>query len=201
MKTRLMNLTLGFVAAVLTATAAAVVGGSTGHISSVLAQSGSPSAAIVTDIQMVGVPSRGVPGGTSTAVSERVPAPLLLPARRYVDVNLTEQTLRLFDNGVEVFSSPAATGIPGAETPLGTYTVQYRMEKARFQGSYPDGRQYDVAEVPWVLAFLGDYTIHAAPWRSNFGQVGSNGCVTLPLEAAKHVYDWAEVGTPILIHL
>jgi lipoprotein-anchoring transpeptidase ErfK/SrfK len=195
------NLTLGLIAAALIATAGAVMGPATIQASAALAPSASASAPIVTNIQMFDVAARGVPGGASTAVSEPGPAPLLLPARRYIDVSLTEQKLRLFDNGVEVFSSPAATGIPDAETPLGTYTVQYRIEKARFQGVYPDGRQYDVPEVPWILAFLGDYTIHAAPWRASFGRVGSNGCVSLPLDAAKFVYDWAEVGTPIHIHM
>jgi lipoprotein-anchoring transpeptidase ErfK/SrfK len=71
------------------------------------------------------------------------------------------------------------------------------MAKARFQGVYPNGTRYDVPEVPWILAFSGDYTIHAAPWRSQFGQVGSNGCVTLPTDAARFVYDWAGDGTPI----
>ena len=207
MTKRVINLTLGLVAAALTATAATIAGPTVGPVPTALAQSPTVSTAIVTDIPMFNVESRGVPGGVTNVVSEPVaatsaaPALRSTPAGRYIDVNLTAQTLRLVDDGVEVFGSPIATGIPGAETPLGTYTVQYRMEKARFQGVYPDGRQYDVADVPWILAFLGDYTIHAAPWRSNFGQVGSNGCVTLPLEAAKYVYDWADVGTQIHIHL
>ncbi len=199
MKHRFVSLALGLVAATLTAAAVSVAVPFTSNASTALAQTGSTSAAIVTDIQVYSAEPRGVPGGVSAAVSEPVPA-ALPPAGRSIDVNLTEQTLRLFENGREVFSSPVATGIPGAETPAGDYVVQYRMPRARFQGVYPDGRRYDVPDVPWVLAFLDDYTIHAAPWRSTFGQVGSNGCVTLPLEAAKFVYDWAQDGTPIHIH-
>jgi lipoprotein-anchoring transpeptidase ErfK/SrfK len=138
--------------------------------------------------------SRGVPGLAAPTGA----APLPTSGRR-IDVSLSEQTLRLMDGEEVVFSSPVATGIAGAETPIGRFTVQYHMPKARFVGELPNGRAYDIPDVPWILAFSGDYTIHAAPWRSEFGQVGSNGCVTLPLDAAKYVYDWAQDGTPIHI--
>lgn len=120
--------------------------------------------------------------------------------KRVIDVSLTRQMLYLIEGDRVVFSTPVATGVPGADTPIGTYYVQYKMPKAHFRGVNPSGRRYDIPDVPWVLAFLGDYTIHGAPWRTHFGQVGSNGCVSMPTEAAKVVYDWAEVGTPIEIH-
>jgi lipoprotein-anchoring transpeptidase ErfK/SrfK len=65
---------------------------------------------------------------------------------------------------------------------------------------YPDGRSYDVADVPWVLPFMGDYTFHGAPWRHNWGTPLSNGCVSMPTAAAKRVYDWTPVGTQVTIH-
>jgi lipoprotein-anchoring transpeptidase ErfK/SrfK len=139
-------------------------------------------------------PARGVPGVAAPRSASSVPT-----EARYIDVSLSEQMLRLMVDGEVVFSSPVATGIAGAETPTGTFAVQYHMPKARFQGRLPDGRAYDIPDVPWILAFSGDYTIHAAPWRNEFGQVGSNGCVTLPLDAARFVYDWAHDGMSIHI--
>lgn len=46
----------------------------------------------------------------------------------------------------------------------------------------------------------GDYTIHGAPWRSQFGFPQSNGCVSLDSRVAKQVYDWTPIGTPVNIH-
>jgi hypothetical protein len=48
--------------------------------------------------------------------------------------------------------------------------------------------------------FWGDYTIHGAYWRPRFGVPGSDGCVSMTDADAKFVYDWASVGTPIVIH-
>jgi lipoprotein-anchoring transpeptidase ErfK/SrfK len=120
--------------------------------------------------------------------------------KKLIDVNLSRQVLMLYEGGDAVFTSPVATGVPGADTPIGTFFVEYKLSKARFRGTNVNGTRYDIPDVPWVLAFLGDYTIHAAPWRGVFGRVGSNGCVSLPTPAAKTVYDWADPGTQINIH-
>ncbi len=50
------------------------------------------------------------------------------------------------------------------------------------------------------FSFLGDYTIHGAPWRTQFGFPQSNGCVSMATDAARRVYDWAPEGTPVEIH-
>jgi hypothetical protein len=49
--------------------------------------------------------------------------------------------------------------------------------------------------------------IHALPilpsgqklWDGYLGQRVSYGCIILSTEAAKTIYDWAEVGTPVII--
>jgi len=116
-----------------------------------------------------------------------------------IDVSLREQRLTLLEDGVPVWSAPVATGVRGAETPPGRYEVQYKMPVARFRGVNPDGSRYDIPDVHWVLAFWGDYTIHGAYWRTTFGRPGSNGCISLTDANAKHVYDWADVGTPVIV--
>jgi lipoprotein-anchoring transpeptidase ErfK/SrfK len=117
-----------------------------------------------------------------------------------IDVDLTRQSVTLYEDGHAVFSTPASTGARGAETPPGTYTITYKLEKTRMRGVYPDGRPYDVADVPWVLPFMGDYTLHGAPWRQAWGVPLSNGCVSMPTAAAKRVYDWTPTGTQVTIH-
>lgn len=117
-----------------------------------------------------------------------------------LDVDLSRQTIALIQDGQVVTVLPVATGVRGAETPTGEFQVQYKMPTARFRGVNPDGSRYDIPNVPWVLAFLGDYTIHGAPWRSVFGRPGSNGCVSLTEANARTVYEWAPVGTPLTIH-
>ncbi len=117
-----------------------------------------------------------------------------------IDVNLSRQQMTLFEDSVPVRTLWVATGVSGAPTPTGTFSVQFKSPQMRFRGVNPDGSHYDIPDVHWVLPFWGDYTIHGAYWRGRFGTPGSAGCVSLTDADAKSVYDWANVGTPVTIH-
>jgi lipoprotein-anchoring transpeptidase ErfK/SrfK len=119
---------------------------------------------------------------------------------KLIDVDVTRQVMTLYEKGKQVNTFKVGTGVPGADTPLGDFTVEYKMPTARFQGTNVTGARYDIPDVKWVLAFMGDYTIHGVYWRGNFGERGSNGCVGLSDEDAKTVFDWAPEGTRIKIH-
>src|SRR5207244_238793 len=82
----------------------------------------------------------------------------------------------------------------------GTFSVYMKAPQMRFRGVNPDGSHYDIPDVHWVMPFWGDYTIHGAYWRPRFGVPGSDGCVSMTDADAKLVYDWADVGTPVVIH-
>jgi len=119
---------------------------------------------------------------------------------KIIDVDVTRQMMTLYEKGKPVRTFKVGTGVPGADTPLGEFNVEYKMPTARFQGTNVNGVRYDLPDVKWVLAFFGDYTIHGVYWRGNFGERGSNGCVGLTDEDAKVVFDWAPEGTRINIH-
>lgn len=119
---------------------------------------------------------------------------------KVIDVDLSRQVMHLYEGEQLIRSIPVATGVPGGETPTGEYFVQYKMPVARFRGVNPSGSTYDIPDVHWVLPFWGDYTIHGAYWRSNFGTPGSAGCISMSDPNALIVYNWAPVGTPVRIH-
>ena len=59
---------------------------------------------------------------------------------------------------------------------------------------------YDLPGVPWDLYFThGGAVIHGAYWHDKFGEPWSHGCVNLPLQKAKELYLWADVGTPVTV--
>jgi len=68
------------------------------------------------------------------------------------------------------------------------------------RGENADGTNYEAPDVPWVTYFYRGYALHGAPWRSSFGYSGSHGCVNLPVSVAKQVYDFAPLGTPVVVH-
>lgn len=124
----------------------------------------------------------------------------LTESDKLIDVDVTRQMMTLYERGQPVRTFKVGTGVPGADTPIGEFHVEYKMPTARFQGTNVNGVRYDIPDVKWVLAFFGDYTIHGVYWRGNFGERGSNGCVGLTDEDAKAVFDWAPEGTRIKIH-
>lgn len=121
-------------------------------------------------------------------------------------VDLTEQRLRAYEGDAMVMDTGVATGYPGSPTPQGDFTVLDKIPVMRYKGTRPDGHTYDLSGVPYNLLFLNrsiGYLIHGAYWHDLFGKLRyygvSNGCVNVdPMDVA-WLYDWAEVGTPVIV--
>jgi len=143
---------------------------------------------------------RRIRGASGGYLEEATSATFKTGRLKVIDVSLSKQLMTLYEDDQVVWTAPVATGVPGAPTPIGTFHVQYKMPQARFRGLNPNGTRYDIPDVHWVMPFLGDYTIHGAYWRPVFGRTGSAGCVSLSDANAKHVYDWAEENTPLVVH-
>ncbi len=114
----------------------------------------------------------------------------------YTWVTVTEslpETLEVHVDGHTVFSTPANTGVPGAETAQGTFPIFSRFESTTMTGTDVDGTKYTVPDVPWVNYFNGGDAVHGYP-RASYGFPQSNGCVELPIEAAAHVYPLLKIG-------
>jgi lipoprotein-anchoring transpeptidase ErfK/SrfK len=72
---------------------------------------------------------------------------------------------------------------------------RYRTESARAYCVH-----HHVPDVPWVLYFTNSgHALHGTYWHNNFGTPMSHGCINLPLDVAAWLYDWAPVGTPVLV--
>ena len=147
---------------------------------------------------------RGGPDGPRSAaggfLDDDVSGSFKTTDNKRMDVSLSHQTMTLYENNVPIRTIYVATGVAAAPTPTGTFYVQYKAPQMRFQGVNPDGSHYDIPDVHWVMPFWGDYTIHGAYWRPRFGVPGSDGCISMTDADAKLVYDWADVGTPVVIH-
>lgn len=109
-------------------------------------------------------------------------------------VVLSRQMTYAYEDGQLKFSSATSTGVPGHATPVGTFHVYGKTAKQKMSGP-----GYYLPNVPWILWFKGDYSLHGAYWHNNFGHVMSHGCVNLPIARAKEYFDFAPVGTPVII--
>jgi hypothetical protein len=52
---------------------------------------------------------------------------------------------------------------------------------------------------PHTIYYQGGYAIHGAHWYNKFGTPVSHGCINLAPNHAKWIFEWADIGTPVLI--
>ena len=119
----------------------------------------------------------------------------------YVDVNITEQKLTYYQNGVPTLVSEIVTGNESAhhDTPQGTFQVYNKATNRTLKG--PGYASF----VKYWMPFTGNYGLHDASWRSSFGGEiyktnGSHGCVNMPRSMAEALFNTISVGTTVIIH-
>ncbi|HEY2478381.1 MAG TPA: L,D-transpeptidase [Solirubrobacterales bacterium] len=119
----------------------------------------------------------------------------------YVWVNESiPETVNVWHNGKMIVSEePANTGIPGAETEVGTFPVYLRYEETTMSGENPDGSHYEDPGIMWVSYFNGGDALHAFD-RPSYGSPQSLGCVEMPLEEAAAIWPYTPIGTPVTIN-
>jgi lipoprotein-anchoring transpeptidase ErfK/SrfK len=140
-----------------------------------------------------------VPKTTSLASS----APSRPSGGKRIVIDLSDQRMATFQGNVQVHSFVVSTGMPGANTVPGSYQV---LDK------YPNAYAYTWSlQMPYWLGIYWagslENGIHALPilpngqrlWAGYLGTPVSYGCVILGTEDARALYDWAEVGTPVII--
>ena len=95
-------------------------------------------------------------------------------------------------------STPANTGVPGAETAQGIFPIFSRLTSTTMTGEDVDGTKYKVEDVPWVNYFNGGDAVHGYE-RGSYGFPQSNGCVELPIETSHTVFDMLQIGDIVVV--
>ena len=119
----------------------------------------------------------------------------------YVEINLGDQHLWVYQDGTVVNESDFVSGglFKGNNTPDGTYAITYKERDATLVG-----QGYESAVKYW-MPFNGNIGMHDASWRSTFGghiyyMNGSHGCINLPSEKAREIFDQVEKGEPVVVY-
>jgi lipoprotein-anchoring transpeptidase ErfK/SrfK len=118
---------------------------------------------------------------------------------RWIDVNLAEQTLAVYQGYGLVFATMIATGVEPFWTRPGLYQIYSRTESETMRNNDPSDFYY-LENVPWTMYFDGPRALHGAYWRTRFGYPQSHGCVNLSVGDAHWLFDWAQEGDWVYVH-
>jgi len=123
-------------------------------------------------------------------------------SEKWIEVDLGQQRLNAHIGNAVVYTTLVSTGIPADPTPPGEYRIYTKLVKDDMTNGKAAGADYYyLPNVPSVMYFLdGGYAIHGTYWHSNFGHVMSHGCVNVSIDGAKMLFDWAPLGTRVVVH-
>jgi len=112
--------------------------------------------------------------------------------------------VRVYEHGQLIYDWPVSTGLPDSPTQRGVFQVLDKHEKAY-------ASQWDL----WMPYFITVYSagggvengFHELPilangqrlWEGALGHPASFGCIILGIPAAQTLYEWAEIGTVVVI--
>lgn len=139
--------------------------------------------------------------------------PATVPGRKYIVVNLAEQTLYAYQGDQLILQTYVSTGVDPNTTEVGYFHVRIKFLVKDMAGvtdgsgrvtgvgqQSGDGSGYLVEDVPNVMFFNYEAeALHGAYWHNNFGQRMSHGCVNLPLDVSAFLYEWAPLGTAVTV--
>lgn len=116
---------------------------------------------------------------------------------KLITVDLYKQKLFAWEGGKIVYETKISSGLPKKPTVKGSFKTWLKRPSQRMKGESKEYGKYDYPNVPNVMYFFQDYAIHGAYWHNRFGRPNSHGCVNVPVEASKWLFDWAPRGTRV----
>lgn len=119
---------------------------------------------------------------------------------RWIDINLSTYTLTAYTGTQPFIQSAVVVGASVSPTAQGEFYINWKLESQTMEGVGWDGTPYRQEDVPWVMYFYQDFAIHGAYWRNGFGYAASHGCVNLPVDVSRELWNWAPGGTRVVAH-
>jgi len=133
--------------------------------------------------------------GASTPPSSGGGGRSTVKARKWIEIDLSQQRLYAHQNGKVVFTTRISSGRYPYRTPVGRFRIWSKVRRQTMSGP-----GYRLPNVQWVMYFAGDNAIHGTYWHHNFGRPMSHGCINATNQAARWLYRWAPLRTLVVVH-
>lgn len=143
-------------------------------------------------------------GNISLEATEEAPTSENIAASsgRWIFADISQFRVYAYEGSNLVNSFPMSSGAAETPTPTGNYSVMSKIRVKTMRGGTPGTRDYySVPNIEWVAYFKsGGYAMHGVYWHNNFGiKNTSHGCMGMSNANAQWVYNFVEVGTPVVI--
>lgn len=134
--------------------------------------------------------------GFVARVAVTSPPPDLAPGDKWIDVDLSEQTLVAYEGERPVLATMVSTGKEDFDTPTGDFRIRSKHVATTMDGNTATDGPYSIEDVPWTMYFHRSYALHGAFWHRQFGIARSHGCVNLSPLDARFLFTWTEPALP-----
>ncbi|OGC50357.1 hypothetical protein A2716_04080 [candidate division WWE3 bacterium RIFCSPHIGHO2_01_FULL_40_23] len=126
---------------------------------------------------------------------------------KYLELNKSQQRIFTFENGELKETYVVGTGLT-AETPSGNFRI---LKKLRMSfsywgnwylpymmpvGQFPNGNYFGIHEIPYHQDAYGN--IYSRD-ENTMGSPATGGCIQMYREDVKELWDWVDIGTPVII--
>jgi lipoprotein-anchoring transpeptidase ErfK/SrfK len=119
---------------------------------------------------------------------------------KVIKVSLAKQTLAYSFDGKQLESYLISSGKQDTPTPTGEYQILNKVPVKDWGGKgfsfYNPGTKYNL----YFTKRYWKYYIHGAYWHESWGTPVSTGCVNVSYDKMARLYDWAQVGTKVVIN-
>ncbi|GHO49319.1 L,D-transpeptidase [Ktedonospora formicarum] len=163
--------------------------------------------------------SDGTPYSQPHATDTQLMQHYKLLGSQVIVVSFAEQAMRVYNGGQLVRAFQITAGRPELPAVPGLWPEMWRKTKTVFKSPYPKGSPYyyDDTKINYAILYhSGGYFLHDSWWRNDYGpgtqyfhidssgnssaNYGTHGCVNMPLDQAKWVYDNTSYSTSILMY-
>ena len=124
----------------------------------------------------------------------------------YIEVDILSQHVYCYIDGEMVYDCNCVSGLANSSrrTPTGVFTIYMKDADRTLMGPEINGSPSYASYVNFWMPFYGNYGLHDAGWRDEFGgdiytYYGSHGCVNLPYKGAAFMFENFSRGTPVIV--
>ncbi|HSW80916.1 MAG TPA: L,D-transpeptidase family protein [Candidatus Saccharimonas sp.] len=118
---------------------------------------------------------------------------------KWIEVDVTKETATMYVGDTPVQSFLISSGKAKTPTEIGEFHVYAKVTSQTMTGTIA-GEYFYLPNVKWVSFFDGDEAFHGTYWHHNFGHPMSHGCINMTEADAKILYDFAPIGTKVIVH-